>query len=316
MSAPSAHLHRPPPVRPVGLAGAPRPSELPYGALDAPPLQRPSRRFFGGAPGRRWRADMGYRPDDTGVDWDEVTAGASAEALAATFSLGELVQLLPTAALGSDLHNWMDATHPLITKVMSSHWRFGYGRGHARLVAHLAALGRLAFDAPGVELRLTWTRDVAAHGYSVHLRDLYLDAPLGLLFCRDGAPLLTVGFAPSAHGVFLAQVQSEVARGNRFLFSLPGHPLDVALGVLARAFPLEQLWLPTGASTVEAVRLAYGRGPCPLTPQIEARVAALYDRPLAAYARVREPGRLYHAREYLRLVPLAPAPSPSPQAPA
>ena len=304
------------PAQSAGLDGAPRPSDLSYGVLDTRPLRRPSRRFFGGAPGRRWREAEGYQPDDPGVDWDELTARASAEALAATFSLGELVQLLPAAGPDSDLHRWMDATHPLVTKVQSSHWRFGYGRDPARQAAHLAALGRLAFDAPGVEVRLTWTRDVAAHGYSVHQRDLYLDAPLGLLFCRGGAPLLTVGFGLSPHGVFLAQVQSEVARGNRFLFSLPGHPLDVALGVLARAFPQERLWLPTGRSAVEGVRHAYGRGPCPLTPEVEARIAALYDRPLAAFARLRGPGRSFHVREYLGLVPLDPGAAPVARGPA
>lgn len=125
--------------------------------------------------------------------------------------------------------------------------------------------------------------------------------------------MLTVGFAPARRGILVAQVQLRNKKGNRFLYKLDQHYLNLALDILARAFVGQDLWLIDGVSAVKAVKRSYGTSPCSMTADDEARIQALYDRPLAAYDCVPladddpyrtegSKGLRVQGREYVRLV--------------
>jgi hypothetical protein len=101
------------------------------------------------------------------------------------------------------------------------------------------------------------------------------------------------------YGILVAQAQLRKKKGNRFLYKLPTHYLDISLDILARAFPEDALWLITGESSVEATIRNYGKQPCPLRASKEAqdRITALYNRPLNAFERrsetIKQDGRTF-----------------------
>lgn len=113
---------------------------------------------------------------------------------------------------------------------------------------------------------------------------------------------MTVGFAMCDQGLMVSQVQLRHKKGNRFLYHLPGHYLDVALEILADAFPDDPMYLVSGESAPVAVRRSYSKdNPCRMTPEDEARITALYNRELRDYTR--DPSRNWHTynRNFIRL---------------
>jgi len=206
------------------------------------------------------------------------------ELLAQVFSFEELLRLWHDSVIMSKLSDWVDEQHPFLRKIAYAHWHYGFTSNWNLLVDHLNALKSLRCDLPDFEVRITHTRTINTAAWSEHIRDLYLDASFGLLLYYKGEHVLTVGFAPSRHGVLVAQVQLRQKKGNRFLYKLPRHYLDIALGILRDAFG-DCLWLVTGESTVAAIRRVYGKEPCKLTADDETRISALYSRPLAEFER-------------------------------
>lgn len=114
---------------------------------------------------------------------------------------------------------------------------------------------------------------------------------------------MTIGFAPSAHGILVAQVQLRQKRGNRFLYKLPMPYFDFALDLLRRAFPDEPLYLVTGTSTVAAVRASYGKNRDRLSAETATRIERFYDQSLRDYMRTGETVRCGSddGREFERL---------------
>jgi hypothetical protein len=139
-------------------------------------------------------------------------------------------------------------------------------------------------------VRITHTRSINTAAWADHGRDnpIYLDASFGALVHYRGEHVLTIGFALSAYGILVAQVQLRQKRGNRFLYKLPLPYLDFALDLLQRTFPDDPLYLVTGASTTAAVRAAYGKEAGKLSAETCARVERFYDQPLVDYARTGE----------------------------
>lgn len=233
--------------------------------------------------------------------WDDYWRNASPERLRAVFSLEELVRIWYGSGISSRLTYWIEEEHFILEKLRLCHWRYGYARDYNAFVRHLAALRRLA--VPGFEVRLAWTNKWNTQGWAVG-GDFYLDAGLGLLVYDRGRHVMTVGFAPSRHGVLVAQAQLRERRGNRWLYRLSAHHLDAALGAISAAFEGEDVWLVDGDSAAEAVRRSYGSDGCKLSREELGRVAALYDRPLAAFRRTAETAYA-EGREYVRLERLA-----------
>jgi hypothetical protein len=147
-------------------------------------------------------------------------------------------------------------------------------------------------EQAGVPTSLVCVSDVVDQEQASRLVDavwramqLWIDNDLAALVHVGGRHVLTVGFGLGASACYVSQVQLREPRGNRWLYRVPGHYLDVALDMLAAAFHGYDLWLVDGGSAAAAVRRSYGKGPCTMTAETEARIVALYDRQLAAFDR-------------------------------
>jgi hypothetical protein len=242
--------------------------------------------------------------DDKGGDswtWDSNWYDLPVKLLREIFTFEELARLWSASVIMSDLGRWIDEEHPFLRKIAYAHWHYSGSNDWNLLVDHLEAFKRLDAGLPGFEVRITHTRTINQAAWSAHVDNLYIDASFGLLLYYKGQHVLTVGFAPTARGVVVAQVQLRSKKGNRFLYHLPHHYVDLGLDILRRAFGGD-LWLVTGQSAVNAVRAAYGKQPCTVTAEVEGRMRALYDRPLEAFERGSETC-MHEGRTYVRLRP-------------
>lgn len=240
--------------------------------------------------------------------WNDTWRHLPYEQLSRAYTFPELIKLWVGSVIASDLGDYIEKQEPLLWKVQNALWQYGCARDYNRIVRALDGLRNLRFDRPGFELRLTHTYAINTAGTAHHVKGLYLDAAFGAVLYYKGKHVLTIGFTPSDVGVLITQVQLREKKGNRFLFSLGSHYLDIAIDVIANAFVGQDLWLVDGTSAVTAVRKSYGKQPCSMTPEDEARIAAVYDRPLAAYDRAHQgegDDKLLHrgGRGYVRLVP-------------
>lgn len=271
----------------------------PYDAV-AVTVREPEARLRASPAGAAWIAEY-Y----DSFCWDRHWRNVPVDVLQQVFTMEELLRLWNGSVIMSGVSDWVDEAHPFLRKIAYAHWHYSSGRDWNLLVEHLAAFRRLRVDIPGFELRLSWTRTINTAAWAEHLRDvrpLYLDASFGLLLYCQGKHVLTVGFAPCDYGIMVAQIQLREKKGNRWLYQLPGHYQDFALGILASAFH-DPLWLVTGASATEAIRRSYGAQGSTMTPEDEARIVEFYDRPLANFTRTSETRRC-EGRGFVRLAPL------------
>lgn len=249
------------------------------GVTDAPA------RFAKGA--ATWIAD---HYEDDYFTWHEHWGHVPPSLLAQVFTREELIHLWHGSVVDSKLNAHIEEHDPLVWKVQHSLWRYGCSRDYQRFVDLYNGLGRLAVNLPEFAVRITYTRSINTAAWAAHGRDnpIYLDAPFGVLLHYKGMHVMTIGFALSAYGVLVAQVQLRKKHGNRFLYKLPLPYLDFALGLLQRAFPSETLYLVTGTGTTAAIRSAYGKAADNLPPATAQRIEHFYDQPLRGYARMEE----------------------------
>lgn len=244
------------------------------------------------APARFAMVAADWIEDHCGADyfaWESHWHHAPHELLALAFSRGELVRLWHDSVLSSKLDDHFQEHEALVWKVQHSLWRYGGARDYRRFVACHNGLGCLAIDLPGFAVRISHTRYCNTAAWSAHGRDnpIYLDASFGALVYYQGKHVMTIGFALSAYGILVAQVQLREKHGNRFLYKLPMPYLDFALALLQRAFPDDALYLVTGSSTTAGIRAAYGKNG-ELSAEVADRVTCFYDQPLREYARTGE----------------------------
>jgi len=275
---------------------------LPADSLDAAravahTVATPEARIRAHAIAIRWIAASHGRGDGTDCwRWEQDWHGLPVKFLRETFTFEEIMRLWHGSILMSETGRWIDEEHPFLRKIAFAHWHYGMGRDWNLLVDHLEAFKKLDAGLPDFEVRITHTRTINMAAWSAHVDGLYLDASFGLLLYYKGKHVLTLGFAPCEHGVLVAQAQLRNKKGNRFLYHLPDHYLDLGIDILRRAFG-DCIWLVTGQSAVDATRSAYGSQPCSVTAEVEARMKSLYDRPLAAFVRgkatCKHEGRIY-----------------------
>lgn len=215
--------------------------------------------------------------------WRQVPYGLLAHA----FSRDEIVRFWQESVISTTACDFFETHEPWLWKLCNSLWQYGGERSFDRLVDMSEGLPRLDSGVPGLETRLTWTRSINTAAWAEHGREnpVYIDASFGLLLHWRGQHVLTIGFAPARRGILIAQVQLRHQRGNRFLYSLPMHPLDLAIDILRRAYPNEDLWLVTGTSSTHAIRRAYGKD-LKLADDTAARIETLYGRELEGYVRI------------------------------
>jgi hypothetical protein len=241
-----------------------------------------------------------YGNDYGGPDyfvWSECWRRVPYELLAQVFTFEELVKMWVSECIESDCGRYFERHEPLLWKIKNSLWQYGCEQGYNKLVAAIKGLKKISTDLPDFDVRITHTRTINTHGSALHDVNLYLDGSFALLLYYKGAHVLTVGFSIARDGILVAQTQLRQKKGNRFLYKLPFHYLEIALAMLYRAFG-DTLWLVTGESAVAAIRKAYGPNtPCTMTDEDAERIKALYDRPLEFFCRdllwVERQGRRY-----------------------
>jgi hypothetical protein len=252
-------------------------------------------RFSASNEGRAW-LDQHFGPDYTtsftfNDDWRYI----STEILLAVFSFDEVIWqwMHHTVTMsGFDRQHYADDT--IVWKLRNSMWHYGRFEpdneaAYQTYVRLMACLRSLRIDLPGFELRLTHTPTSMTAGPAIHVaeddKNLWLDASFGLLLFYKGTHVMTIGFGLSARGVFVSQVQLRRKHGNRFLYKLPGHHLDFALDLLARAFPNDTIHLATGASCVEGIKRSYRKNVDKFDVSAIPRILDLYDRQLQRFQR-------------------------------
>lgn len=245
------------------------------------------------APARFAAVAADWIEDSHGADffsWQDHWHRAPHDLLMQVFPRDELVRLWHDSIFASKLDDHLEEHEALVWKVRHSLWRYGCSRDYARFVACHNGLARLAVDLPDFAVRVTHTRSINTAAWAAHGREdpIYLDASFGVLLYYRGKHVMTIGFALSEHGILVAQVQLREKRGNRFLYKLPMPYLDFALDLVQRAFPDDDLYLVTGASTAAAVRAAYGKSADKLSVETTDRVARFYDQGLGGYVRTGE----------------------------
>lgn len=253
-------------------------------------------RFLAAAP-REWLEDYWYADWTWEQRWNRIDV----DILQRAFSLDELTRIWVGSVIMSDLSKWFEEQHPALEKVRHSLWHHrAYDGACNHLVSSVRGLKRIAW--PGGEVRLAYCSKYRGDGPAENLSgddQIWLDNDLAALIHVGGRHVLTVGFGVGAGAVYVSQVQLREKNGNRWLYRLDGHYLDVALHMISSAFAGD-VWLVDGASAVAAVRRSYGKGPCSVTEETGARITALYDRPLGSFARTADAER-FEGRLYRRL---------------
>ena len=219
--------------------------------------------------------------------WEKHWHYAPYELLSQAFTREELICLWHSCIFSSELDEYMEKHEPVVWKVRHSLWRYGCSQDYNRFAACYNGLSRLVADLPDFDIRLTYTRSINTAAWAEHGREnpIYLDASFGALLYYKGNHVMTIGFACSEYGILVAQVQLRQKRGNRFLYKLPEPYMDFALALVKRAFPDDDLYLVTGASTVKGIRAAYGKNSDKLAVVTEDRIEQFYNQPLREYDR-------------------------------
>jgi hypothetical protein len=249
---------------------------------------------------RKWVVDhISDDPED--FEW-RYWRNIDYEHLRWVFSEEEIVKLWMSDFIMSKAGEYIEKNDFLVWKVSNSHHRYGWaGKDYNLLCRHLDGLR--ALQAPeGFEIRLTYSTAFNPVGRAYHCsRYLFIDGTFALLFYYKGEHVLTCGFAAMEEGIALTQVQLREKKGNRWLFKIPGSLVDTCLGILARAFPSDPLWIIDGESAVKGIRTSYGKEPCTMTAEDEKRIIALYNQPLVGYSRTSETLQLYQGRVAVKL---------------
>jgi hypothetical protein len=286
-------------TEPTTLPGT-RPQDLVYDLRPVPAEfdRRPDLTVWD--PDRRFRAAIPEAENRwawKGATWNEYYRRVDYDMLRSVFSFEELVKFWQGDVILSSICYHIEEQHPVLNKVSHCHWRYGSDRTYNGVVSAINGLRRLSM--PGFDLRLVTTSRWNAAGWAEEDWKLYIDAGFGLCVYYGRKHVLTVGFAPSAQGVLIAQVQLREKRGNRWLYKLPKHYVDVMLDVFSAAFG-DTLWIVDGESAAAAVRRSYGANTCSLTAEDEARIAAIYNKDLAGFDRTEEQ-IAREGRTYVRL---------------
>lgn len=231
--------------------------------------------------------------------WDTYARNQMAYAvLSQVFTFEECLRLWMGSCVQTDLGDVLQKEHPLLERLDTCLWQYGFTRSWNTFVQSLAGLSRLQINLPDFETKLTWAPPLRGDGPARHLTTLWLDGAFGLLLYYKGEHVLTVGFGLASEGALIAQVQLRRKQGNRFCYRLPQHYLDMVLDLFQEAFGA--VWLITGTSAVDSIRKAFGRHvPDDYTPEVQARITSFYERPLDGFDRqvktLQREGRTFRA---------------------
>ncbi len=245
-----------------------------------------------------WFKDNFYKSED--FNWKDHGSSFPGKELAKAFTLDEQCRIWFAQFVMSSLHEFIEKEHPILEKVrMTMHHCFS--RNYLTFSKIVNGLSKLTW--PGGEVKLVWTTKYRCDGpaaHEIYKDNLWLDNDFGALIYVGGKHVLTIAFGGGPEGIYLSQVQLKNKKGNRFLYKLSNHYLDLAIEMLANAFEMP-IWLIKGNSAVNCIRASYGKSVCSMTFDDELRIANLYDKELSNYVRTNETKRNFDRREHVLL---------------
>jgi hypothetical protein len=165
---------------------------------------------------------------------------------------GSIITMHPTFVDALQMTNEFE----VVNKIANSMWRYGYGQDWNTLVRAYNGLKRFDFGE-GFEARIDMSTGCNTHGFTRY-EGAYIDGTFGFLIYYKGKHVLTIGFSfADRKRLLIQQVQLKSKKGNRFLYKLPEHHLDYAIGKMREAFPDMGLYLCVADDQVKRIVQSY-----------------------------------------------------------
>ncbi|MEY2664954.1 MAG: hypothetical protein RLZZ480_59 [Candidatus Parcubacteria bacterium] len=149
--------------------------------------------------------------------------------------------------------------YTVVRKIKSSMWRWGYGSDvWNEVVDAYEGLRSFSLDlGPDFDIRLDYTTGHNKRGYSRFTRT-FLDGVFAFLIYYKRKHVMTIGFSfMKGRRLLLQQVQLKEQQGNRWLFRFPKRRLEFVLERLRVAFPVHELFVVDGESTITNIASSY-----------------------------------------------------------
>ena len=110
------------------------------------------------------------------------------------------------------------------------------------------------FSVPDAETTLDYTKGSNSRGYAENT-NIFLDSEMAFLIHQKGEHVFTLGFSVGREpSVYLAQAQSPIKKGNRFLFSLGEDPVNGAVDLMLKNFKGCEVYVIDPDSLVEHLK--------------------------------------------------------------
>jgi hypothetical protein len=153
-----------------------------------------------------------------------------------------------------------DPALAVVDKIVSSAWRWGYGKmGWNEMVDCHRGLRTFRFAIEGSTITIDHATGCNEMGSAQHSR-IFLDGSFGFLVHIGGIHAMTIGFSFARDRTLLVQqVQLARRKGNRWLYRLPNSRMAHVLDGMAKAFPQHRLMLADGDQVALRNLESYGR---------------------------------------------------------
>lgn len=174
----------------------------------------------------------------------------------------------------------------LLEKIRLALWHssFKSGRENWNIVAETyERIRNFSVPFPETEVSFDYSRGANELGYSQY-EDIFLDSEMAFLIHQKGEHVLTLGFSVDIEpGVYLAQVQSPIKTGNRFLFSLGENPVNGATDLFLQNFKGFSVYVIDPDSLIEHLKRTSANDPNHFIPVDRIKktyggIANRYDR--------------------------------------
>lgn len=192
-------------------------------------------------------------------DWSEYWRNLPFNIIEDSFSVEEMTKMIWNSCIQSEASEEFryNPKYRVINKVENAlhHWCYGK-KNYNHLVYWYNSLSRFSFGISDTEVRLDYATYFNPWGYSKYTRT-FIDGPFAYLIYYKGKHVLTVGFAPSANGVLITQIQMKQKKGNRWLYKLPCHYIEYVVQCMSNMFHDTPLFIADGASLASHIRECY-----------------------------------------------------------
>ncbi len=152
-----------------------------------------------------------------------------------------------------------DPNYELIRKIISSMWRWGYGKGTWNEVVDMYECIRTFtfIDNPDFEIRIDHSTYHNEFGYSKYSRT-FLDGVFAFLVYYKKKHVLTIGFSiMEGKRLLIQQIQLKECMGNRWLYKIPQNRTEFVISLFKKNFPGYKLFIIDGNCLIQKILIDY-----------------------------------------------------------